>query len=254
MPRRVFSGLRDTVRVSLTVLAAMVGCTATAGADTWNPGDLITHGPSNWGGDPMVDAGAALVNGKYFTVYKSGFLITGGHFTSSFDNPKSVISYLPAVGAPASLTGSSLDATSTASGAFGGDVLALQLNVDFSDAGLLTGSSGLRFGDLVLANFSTLPNLNGLTVRQFLADVNVALGDEPSIYLISDLDPITGELNGSFGDGGVSPFAQDHLLAPAAVETATAPLPGGVAPFLVLLCIAWALNRRGKRRADPRTE
>jgi len=118
----------------------------------------------------------------------------------------------------------------------------------------LAGNSGLRFGDLVLANFSTLPNLNGLSVRQFLGDVNVALGGDPSIYSIADLNPIAAGLNGSFGEGAVSTFAQDHLLAPAAVDTATAPLPGGVTPFVVLLCIAWALNRRGQRRADSRTE
>jgi hypothetical protein len=234
------------------VLAAMVGCTATAGAGTWNPGDLITHGPANWGGDPMVDAGAELLGDKFFTVYSSGFLITGGHFTMTFTSAQSIITYEPAVGVPGPLTGSAADPISTASGVFGGDVLALQLNVDFSDAGFLAGNSGLWFGDLILTNFSTLPNLNGLTVRQFLADVNVALGGDPSIYSIADLDLINAELDGSFGDGGVSPFAQDHLVSPAAAVDA--PLPGGFAPFGVLLCIAWALNRRGKRRADARAE
>jgi hypothetical protein len=47
----------------------------------------------------------------------------------------------------------------------------------------------------------------------------------------------------------VSQIAQDHLLAPAAVDAA--PLPGGVAPFGVLLCIAWALNRSGRRHWRP---
>lgn len=100
-----------------------------------------------------------------------------------------------------------------------------------------------------LTNFSALPNLNGLTVRQFLGDLNVVLGGESSIYGVADLNPIANGVNGSFGNGTVSQFAQDHLLAPAAVGAA--PLPGGVAPFAVLLCIAWALNRSGRRRWRP---
>jgi hypothetical protein len=59
---------------------------------------------------------------------------------------------------------------------FGGNVLALQLDVDFSDAGVLGGTSGLAFGDLRMCNFTTLSALNGMTVRQYLALVNTLLG------------------------------------------------------------------------------
>ena len=102
--------------------------------------------------------------------------------TSAF----SVIDYLPAVGTAGPLNTNLLNPTSSSSGAFGGEVTALKLNIDFSDAGFLLGTKGIPFGDLILANFSTLPNLNGLTVRQFLGDANTALGGGSSIYSIAD--------------------------------------------------------------------
>jgi hypothetical protein len=48
------------------------------------------------------------------------------------------------------LTGSLLNPTNSSSGAFGGDVAGLKLNVDFYDAGVLTGNLNLKFGDLTL--------------------------------------------------------------------------------------------------------
>jgi hypothetical protein len=81
-------------------------------------------------------------------------------------------------------------------------VLALQLNVDFSDAGFLLGTSGLHFGDLVLQNltaantgFASLPALNGVTVRQFLADANTALGGGAPIHDLVTLDNLAAEIN-----------------------------------------------------------
>ena len=206
------------------IFGMALACAAAAHADTWQTGDLTTYNQGVWGGDPTVDAGAAVVTTSFYTVYPSGFLVLGSHFSLTVDNPAAVIAYLPAVGSPAPLTGSVLDPSSTVSGTFGGNVLALALNVDFSDAGLLPGTSGLSFGDLILENLSSTPALNGLTVRQYLADLNTALGGDAPIYGLDTLDPITGELNGSFGSGiGVSSWAQDHLVAPAASSAVPEP-------------------------------
>jgi hypothetical protein len=54
--------------------------------------------------------------------------------------------------APAPLSADLIDPSSTSSGLFGGEVLALQFNVDFSDAGLISGSAGLAFGDTNVAD------------------------------------------------------------------------------------------------------
>jgi hypothetical protein len=109
-------------------------------------------------------------------------------------------------------------------------VLSLEFNVDFSDAGFLPATSGIPFGDLVLEGFTTLPQLDGLTVRQFLGDMNTLLGGGSSIVSIADLGTTVNDLNSSFSLGTPSQFAQDHLVAPTAV-TAT-PEPSSLAVLI----------------------
>jgi hypothetical protein len=163
----------------IVVVTLILGCTGSAKATVWNNNDLTTYAQGSWGGDPTVDAGAALLFNSFATVYGPSFGVTVGSssgFTMSFTDAPSVQAYIPSVGAFAPLNGNTLNPITTSSGAFGGEVLALQFNVDFSDAGLLPGTAGLRFGDLVLANLTGSESvLNGLTVRQFLGDMNILL-------------------------------------------------------------------------------
>jgi hypothetical protein len=195
-------------------------------AQCWKNGDLISYDQSAWG-DPST-AAASNLNVNFDNVYAStlGVVEVGisgsSGFSMRFSSPTSVINYLPSVGTPAALNADVLDPTTTASGQFGGDVLALKLNVDFSDAGFLNGNVNTKFGDLVLYNFNNLPALNGLTIRQFLVVVDTLLGggstnyiltllNEQASYSISDLAPITVDINNAFSAGTVSTFAQQHL-------------------------------------------
>jgi hypothetical protein len=202
------------------VLAMMLGSAGTANAGTsWQMGDLTTYAQGSWGGDPAFDAGAALLVANFNTVYAApGAVIVGSPsgFTMIFTDAQSALTYMPSIGPYAPLNGSVLNPVTTSSGAFGGDVTGLAFNVDFSDAGLLPGTSGLRFGDLVLTDFSTFPQLNGLTVRQVLGDANTLLSGGSSIVSINDLGTLVSDLNASFSNGFVSQFAQDHLEAPSA--------------------------------------
>ena len=84
--------------------------------------------------------------------------------------------YLPSSGLPAPLSATLVDPTSSGSGVFGGEVVALRLNVDFSDAGYMPGLLAVALGDLVIHDYAALPEINGLTVRQFLDQANVTLG------------------------------------------------------------------------------
>jgi len=234
-------------RASLVFALALASVTA-AQADIWNNGDLTTYTQSSWGGDPSVDGGAALLVGSYDTVYAGNFgLVTVGSssgFTMTFTDADSVRTYLPSIGFFAPLNGSVVNPIATASGAFGGEVLGLELNVDFSDAGLLPGSSGIRFGDLVLENFTTQPVFNDLTVRQFLGDVNTLLGAGTTIFTIADLDGMVGALNAAFSDGTPTAFAQAHLVAPT--STSTVPEPSS---WLLLIPAVLALGWRRRLRA-----
>ena len=180
------------------------------------PGDVVTYAPSQWSGDPTA---THLLLAEFATVYNpSNGDVVIGDFSSGlfmlFTTPDAVMSYLPALGPPAALSLTVTDPPSTSSGSFGGGVTALELNVDFSDAGYLTGASGARFGDLTFCNLPTtdsyptssaaLAALNGTTVRQFLALVSDALSGEPSAYTPAQLDPLLQSLNASFEQGFIT--------------------------------------------------
>jgi hypothetical protein len=251
MPKSVAGSLR---KIGCAVLAstAILGCAGSAGASVWQVGDETTYGQGLWGGDPALDAGASLLVAEFDTVYASeGGAIVGSSsgFTMIFTDSASVLAYLPSIGGYAPLNGSVLNPISTFSGAFGGDVLGLELNVDFSDAGFLPAASGIPFGDLVLEGFSTLPQLDGLAVRQFLGDMNTLLSGGSSIVSIDDIggppdfDPILSSLNASFSSGAPSQFAQDHLVAPSVVTPT--PEPSNLAILIVgLLGLAATAHRK----------
>jgi hypothetical protein len=175
-----------------------------------------TYSQADWGSPS--NASNQLFE-SYDTIYAPTFGVsfvglTSG-FSMSFTDADSVEAYLPAAGPPGPLNGNVLDPITTAAGSFGGEVYALKLNVDFSDARVL-GTVALPFGDLALCNVGTLP-LNGTTVRQFLGIVNTLLGGGSSTFTIAGLAPITSELNSSFEGGVPGPFAQNHLVNGACV-------------------------------------
>lgn len=181
-----------TAHTWLSTLVALAMVLASAGrayADTWQAGDLVTYEQYDWG-DFGSSAGQLLSN-TYFNVFAATSqtfevgLQTPSGFSIIFDNPTSVLAFLPAAGGPAALDGDYIDPSSTPAGDFGGDVVALALNVAYSDAGLLGGTSSTLFGDLVLTNLTTLPLLNGMTVRDFLALDNELLGGAPAFTALT---------------------------------------------------------------------
>ena len=56
--------------------------------------------------------------------------------------------------------------------------------------------------------------LNGLTVSQFLALTEQALGGAATGFTITDLNFELAQLNNAFDLGQSDSFAQDHLVAP----------------------------------------
>jgi hypothetical protein len=122
-----------------------------------------------------------------------------------------VLDYLPASGGPGSLNADLVDPSSTSSGIFGGFVLALQFDVDFTDSGVITGSAGIPFGDLVLHDLIATPLFNGFSVQQFLGWANDALGGTVPPYTFDDLAILIRDVTDAFEGGTPTQFAQDHL-------------------------------------------
>ena len=221
---------RNLLAMGLLNALLCAGFNNNALGGSFTNGDFITYDQADWGDTTDLKIAAALVSDNYDTVYASssglfevGIPGTAG-FSMVFSGAPELLNYLPDLAAGGSLDADYVDPSSTPSGYFGGEVTALKLNIDFSDAGLLRGNLGVHFGDLHLQNFSggQLRSLNVLTVRQFAFGMNNLLGGGtffiPRLnftYHTNDipaLDSIAQGINGSFslGDFGLA-YATDHL-------------------------------------------
>ena len=192
-------------------------CTKGTPGCAWQTGDVISHTQTSWG-DGLAAGGAELI-AHYDAVYATtfGFVEVGlsgasGH-SITFTNSVAVLNYLPASGLPAPLNADLVDPTSSASGIFGGEVLGLRFNIDFSDAGYTLGTAGVRFGDLTLCGFTgALAGLNGSSVRAFSSIVNTALGGGSTSFAIQDLNQTALDVNNAFSNGTPTAFAQQHIV------------------------------------------
>jgi len=207
------------LKSSLIVLGSSLCFGSAARADGWGPGALTTFDQAEWGDDTSA-AGTLLAN-EYGAVYASGgdLFVIGTRspgFFLEFTSGSHLGEFLPANGAFEPLTTDLANPTTTSAGIFAGQVAGLKLNIDFSAAGLLPGTSGLQFGDLVLTGMTGADSgLNGLTVSEFLSLNDMALGGADTGFTITDLDIELAGLNNAFDDGTqASSFAQDHLVAP----------------------------------------
>jgi hypothetical protein len=178
---------------------------------------MLSWGQVDWGDDPATNAAAANLASNFGIVYPFSAVEIGlsgaAGFSMVFTSAAAILNYQPQGGAPGPLTADLLDPTSSASGAFGGAVLAMRLDIDFGDAGFLPNNSGERFGDLLLCNLpQTL--LNGLTMRGFMTVLNNALGGgSTGGFTYDELYAVAENASSAFTGGFVFPFAQDHIFS-----------------------------------------
>lgn len=177
------------------------------------PPHFTTYTQGGWGAAPNGDNPAQLLTNNFSTVYPGGSVVVGnstGNYHMMFTSAGAIIGYLPAGGQPNALTASLVNPLSGSAGSFGGQVLALELNVDFSNANVTDPG----FGNLTLCNLPA-SSLNGQTVSQVLADMNTALGGGalPAGYSIGGSDPATSlntladDLNSSWDNSQPGGFA-----------------------------------------------
>jgi hypothetical protein len=181
----------------------------------WGVGDFCTYTQGGWGSRPSGNNPDSILANNFDHVYgEQGYVLVGytgkGWKNIRFTNAAFVDRYLPAGGTPNKLAITYTNPATTASGVFGGQVLALQLNVDFNTAGIIDGAGG-SIGDLSLCNTGT--SLDGETISEILAAANVALGGGalPGGYTYSSLNDLVKKLNEAFDNCNVSTWAQQYL-------------------------------------------
>ncbi len=188
-----------------------VGPNAPAGFSDY---DFYTYGQGAWGAKPSGGNAGQILAENFASVYPGGFVEVGipgsGGFSMKFTSALAIQNYLPASGAPGVLTADLVNPTSSSANAFGGHVLALQLTVDFSAAGITQGPGG-PLGSLTLCN--TGASLDGQTVAQILAVANTALGGGglPTDYSLPALNDLLDHLTNAFSSGLVSAWATQYL-------------------------------------------
>ncbi len=257
------------VRV-LVGLAALSLAPFPVHASTFTNGEFVSFGQIAWGQTPAGQNSGTLLESRYDSVFAPSEQLEVGipgpaGFSIIFDNPDDLSAYLPSIGTPGPLTADLLDPASSASGAFGGEVLALALNVAFSDADLLAHPPGVPFGDLVFQNLdpSTLNNidggsifgpeieqLNGMSVRDLLSEADLALGGGASPFTVDELIALVSPVNMVF-DTGVSTF--DEFLALPPSTAPAVPEPSTWALLLIGFAGLGFIGRRVSRRGEITT-
>jgi hypothetical protein len=160
------------------------------------PYTTVTQG--GWGAPPNGNNPGAILKANFSKVYPAGYVRIGGNYTLTFTSQAAIQAFLPQGGTPGVLTASATNPTTSAAGVFAGQVLTLQLNVDFSSAGIFR----IGFGSLKLQSGP----LAGWTVSQVLTAANIALGGGPlpaGVTSIRQLNDIVTAINQSW-DGSTS--------------------------------------------------
>ena len=178
-----------------------------------NPGDFTGFTQGGWGAVPRGNNPGTVLHNNFAAVYPTGVEIGvgGAGFSIKFTSAAAITAFLPQGGTPRALTSDLINPTSSSAGVFGGQVLALRLNVGFSAAGVTQGAGG-PLGSLKLTGTGT--SLDGLTVDQVLAVCETALGGGalPVDYTIANLNALATNLNEAFDNGTVvTLWASLHL-------------------------------------------
>jgi len=174
----------------------------------WQTGDVVTRTQAVW------DATTS-----WFSAYSSTYASTSGivevgipgtaGFSMRFTSAGAVTNYFVQTGPVGALTADLINPTTSSSGAFGGQVLALRMNVDFSAAGAIGGTE--VFGSLRICAMADT-SLNNRTVAEVLGLANTLLGGGSNGYTIPAITDLVTSLNNAFVAGVPSTFAVAHLL------------------------------------------
>jgi len=150
----------------------------------------FTYTPGGWGAKPRGNNPGTVLHNNFDSIYPSGLVIGNpAEYTMTFTEAQAITDFLPSGGKPGVLAQDYTDPDKkTKAGEFASQVLALQLNVDFSNAGVLPD-------DLANWHLDSGPLMNN-TVAAVLASANIVLGGgQPSEDELTALGLTVSELN-----------------------------------------------------------
>ena len=170
-----------------TVTITVTGCVA---------GTSTTYTQGGWGANPNGNNPGALLAARFASVYPLGVQV-GGARALKFTTAAAIAAFLPQGGTAGVLSASATNPTSSTAGVFAGQVLALQLNVDFSTVGI----TKFGLGNQVVGS----GKLAGYTVSQVLALANAVMGGGslPTGVTMSDINGVADSINQNYDNGTV---------------------------------------------------
>ncbi len=183
--------------ISVVLLGFILTGTSLAGGGSCDLTGMRTFTQGGWGSKGNSTPGG--IRDTHFDAVFPTYAEMGGIKTAKFNTAKSVEDFLPAGGPSNSFTMNYTDPTSTSAGVLGGQVLALLLNVKYDEAGFL-GSNPLKLKDLIIASGT----FAGMTVNDFLAIANTAIGGGVTGYTYSQINAAATAINENFDNGTVN--------------------------------------------------
>ena len=159
---------------------------------------FTTYTQGGWG-SPSNSTPGGIRDAYFDTVFPNGLTI-GGTNTLTLTSAQAVRTYIPDGGTAGALTQNYTNPTgSTSAGVLASQLVALTLNIEYSEAGYL-GTPSSPMGDLF---FNSGP-FNGMTLNNFLALANQAVGgDGLNGYTFSQFNDAATSLNENFDNGTV---------------------------------------------------
>lgn len=179
------------------VLLLSVNVFAQTNNSDCNTNGFTTFTPGGWG-SPSNSTPGGIRDTYFSTVFPNG-LTVGGHYTLKLTSAQNVQDFLPSGGTPASLTQNYLNPGSSLSNTLAGHLVSITLAVEFNKAGVL-GTNPTKLGDLLIATGT----FTGMTVNDFLALANAALGGGSTNYSLSQFTSAATSINENFDNGTVN--------------------------------------------------
>ena len=145
-------------------------------------GNFTTYTQGGWGAPQHGNNPGTLLASKFTMVYPSGSVSIGSTYKLTFTDALAITNFLPHGSTPGQLAANATNPTTSLAGVFAGQVLALELKVDFSNKGILPAG---------LANLHVVSGpLAGQSVAQVLALANSVLGGAAPLsgMTVSDLN------------------------------------------------------------------